>query len=58
MCCLHKTHKVRLLILHDKNFLQEKAMPKVAELGRIFRIWGGYGDFSHRKAKKYVKLRR
>lgn len=24
MCCLHKTYKVRLLILHDKNFLQEK----------------------------------
>lgn len=31
MCCLHKTHKVRLLILHDKNFLKElkeKTMPK------------------------------
>lgn len=31
MCCLHKTHKtykVRLLILLDKNFLQEKAMQK------------------------------
>lgn len=24
MCCIHKTYKVRLLILHDKNFLQEK----------------------------------
>lgn len=24
MCCLHKTYKVRLLILLDKNFLQEK----------------------------------
>ncbi len=53
MCCLRKAHKVRLLILHDKNFLQEKATRKVAELGRIL-----YGDFSHRKAKKYVKLRR
>lgn len=46
MCCLHKTYKVRLLILHDKNFLKElkeKAMPKTAELGRILsdlgRIW-------------------
>lgn len=29
MCCLHKTHKVRLLILLDKNFLQAKAMPEV-----------------------------
>lgn len=30
MCCLHKTYKVRLLILLDKNFLKElkeKAMP-------------------------------
>lgn len=24
MCCLHKTYKVRLLILLDKKFLQEK----------------------------------
>lgn len=29
MCCLHNTHKVRLLILLDKNFLQEKAMSEV-----------------------------
>lgn len=58
MCCLHKTHKVSLLILHDKNFLQEKATRKTAELGRILSDLGGYGDFSHRKAKKYVKLRR
>lgn len=43
MCCLHKTYKVRLLILHDKNFLQEKTTLKTAELGRILsdlgRIW-------------------
>lgn len=43
MYCLHKTYKVRLLILLDKNFLQEKAMPKTAELGLIlsdlWRIW-------------------
>lgn len=29
MCCVHKTHKVRLLILLGKNFLQAKAMPEV-----------------------------
>lgn len=43
MCCLHKTYKVMLLILLGKNFLQEKATRKVAELGRILsdlgRIW-------------------
>lgn len=43
MCCIHKAYKVRLLILLDKNFLQEKATRKTAELGRILsdleRIW-------------------
>lgn len=52
MCCLHKTYKVRLLILHDKNFLQEKDdAERPLNLGAFCRIWGGYGDFSHRKAK-------
>lgn len=40
MYCLHKTHKVRLLILLDKNFLQEKAKRKTAERGHIFVGFG------------------
>lgn len=39
MSCLHKTYKVRLLILHDKNFLQEKTMPK----GRL--TWAHFVGF-------------
>ena len=42
MCCLHKTHKVRLLILLDKNFLQEKAMLNAAD----FSPGKGKQDFS------------